>query len=224
MDGRRFALYFAPEDGTALAEFGWEWLGRLPQSTDLRPLPPLQADMVADARRYGFHATLKPPFRLAEGITVDALVAAVEAFARQRRPFTEPPFRLDQLDGFLAMLPSVPSAAIAELAADCVRGLDCFRAPADADERRKRLSAPLSERQREMVAAWGYPYVLDQFRFHLTLTRRLDAAESDTVRNVVAQRAALALAEPVVFRSLCLFEQPGAGQPFTVSARFPFGG
>jgi putative phosphonate metabolism protein len=222
MSEPRYALYFAPEDDSALARFGWEWLGRRPDGGEL---PPGQDDpaIVAEARRYGFHATLKPPFRLAAGSDRQALCAAAADFAAARCGFTEPPLAVGELDGFLALRPSRVSPAIAALAGDCVREFDRFRAPAGAEERSRRLAAPLTARQRQHVEAWGYPYVFEDFRFHLTLTCRLDEDERAACRALLHQRAATALAEPVAFRSLCLFEQATTAAPFILHRRFPFG-
>lgn len=228
--GRRFALYFAPEDGSALADFGWWWLGRHPNTTELRPLPAvglalsLQNDLVADARRYGFHATLKAPFRLAAGTDEASLRDAVAAFARQRRSFVESPFTLADLHGFLAFRPQRPSPALSGLAGDCVRAFDRFRASLSAEDRQKRLSAPLTDRQKEQLDAWGYPYVFEDFRFHLTLTRRLHEDERAEVRGVLERLSATVLREPVAVRSLCLFEQADQNMPFVLAARHPFGG
>lgn len=230
MSGARYGLYFAPEDGTALARLGWQWLGRQPGERELRSLPSVgldsarQAEMVADARRYGFHATLKPPFRLADPGRRDELWAMAGDFAAGRKPFVEPPFVLDELDGFLALRPSGPSAALAALAGDCIRQFDRLRAPATPAERQKRLAAPLTERQRRHVDAWGYPYVFEDFRLHLTLTCRLDRDERASCRALLQDLFAPALAEPVAFQSLCIFEQPAADAPFILAARFPFGG
>ncbi|HYG90643.1 MAG TPA: DUF1045 domain-containing protein [Azospirillum sp.] len=230
MVGRRFALYFAPENGSVLDEFGWRWLGRRPDSAELGPLPAVgldpdrQAGLVADARRYGFHATLKAPFRLGEGMDDASLRDAAAAFARQRRPFVEPPFVLKDLHGFLALRPRQPSAALDELAGDCVRAFDRFRAPSTTAERQKRLAAPLTDRQKELLDTWGYPYVFDQFRFHLTMTRPLHDDERAGVRNLLERLSAPVLREPVEVRSLCLFEQAAPGTPFVLAARFPFGG
>lgn len=230
MTGARYALYFSPEDDSALARFGWDWLGRRPGDPALLPLPEVgldpvrQAAVVADARRYGFHATLKPPFRLADGSSPQELYAAAEAFARHRAPFAEPPFVLAELHGFLAMRPAPLSPAIAALADDCVRHFDRFRVPAGPEERRKRLAQSLTERQKRYVEVWGYPYVFEEFRFHMTLTCRLDEAERAAYRAVLRGLAGAAQAEPVAFDSLCLFEQTRAEAPFVLARRFAFGG
>jgi len=224
----RHALYFAPHPKSALAGFGEWWLGRTAQA-DFTNLPDIgldparHQDMVADARLYGFHATLKPPFFLAEGTDLRDLEWTVRDFVRQRRPFSEPPLRLETLDGFLALRPQAPSAAIDRLADDCVRAFDRFRAPASVAERAKRMTAPLSRRQRELLDLWGYPYVLDQFRFHMTLTCRLDDTVRETVAGIILSHASDALAEPVSFDALCLFRQAVPGSPFSLVERYRFG-
>jgi hypothetical protein len=213
-----------------LARFGWGWLGRRSDNPALATLPQVgldparQAAAVADARRYGFHATLKPPFRLNKDFDRQDLYEVARLFANERRSFVEPPFVLAELQGFLAIRPSRRSPAIAILADDCVRHFDRFRAAPTDQERSKRLAQHLSERQKQYVDVWGYPYVFEEYRFHMTLSCRLDEAERAVFRQILQQAAEAALAEPVSFRSLCLFEQASAEAPFVLKARFPFGG
>jgi putative phosphonate metabolism protein len=229
MSEARFALYFAPEEDSALARFGWGWLGRRADRPEALALPQVgldskrQAEVVAEAGRYGFHATLKPPFRLAEGADRQSLRDSAAAFAAERRAFAESPFVLAELQGFLAIRPAQPSPAITLLADDCVRHFDRFRAPAGAEERRKRLAQPLTDRQKHYVETWGYPYVFEEFRFHMTLSCRLDDAERAIIRAAIQILAGPALEQPVVFGSLCLFEQARADAPFVLAERFPFG-
>ncbi len=218
-EARRYAIYFAAEDGSHLARFGRDWL-----EGDAGPRPDNWADLVRDASLYGFHATLKAPFRLAAGIDAGQLHAALSAFAAARAPFTEPPLVLTELSGFLALCPSRPSAALQALADACVRDFDRFRAPLSPAELARRLAAPLSERQRDLLEQWGYPHVFECFRFHMTLTRALTEDEREPVRALLAQRAAPALAEPLAVASIALFEQSAPGQPFALTRRFAFGG
>jgi len=230
MSGPRYALYFAPEEDSALARFGWGWLGRQAGDTMLRELPPTgltpqrQAEIVADSQRYGFHATLKPPFHLAEGMSLSDLCATAQSFAAARPGFVAPPLALAELNGFLALRLAQPSAAIASLADDCVRHFDSFRAPAGEAERRKRLAVPLTERQKRYIDLWGYPYVFEEFRFHMSLTCRLGEAEQALCLASLRGLAAMALAEPVAFRSLSLFAQATTSAPFVLLHRFAFAG
>jgi len=226
---RRYAIYFTPPDDSALARFGWWWLGRSPEDA-AGTLPDLgldrgwQAQMTADARSYGFHATLKPPFHLASGRSAAELRQALTDFTANYAGFRTEPLELADLKDFLALRPAGDSRAIDDLAAACVEHFDRFRAPPSEAELQRRLAAPLTDRHKALLARWGYPYVFDQFRFHMTLTCRLPAAERSQLRSLLTAPLAPVLAEPVAFAGLTLFEQAGPGQPFLRTGVFPFGG
>ena len=233
MTGPRFALYFAPEDETALARFGWSWLGRRPDTDADAPFPAAvagdarHAPIVAAPRLYGLHATLKPPFHLRDGATRAELVAAMETFCRARRPFETDPLALGAIGEFLALRPRAATGAadaIRALADACVETFDRFRAPAGAEEKRRRIAQGLSPRQQAHLDRWGYPHVFDDFRFHVTLTDRLDQAERERVCACLGPLLAEVHAERVAFHSLCLFEQPRPGARFVLSLRLPFAG
>ncbi len=218
----RYAVYFAPEQGTALDRFGWAWLGRMPDSPEHgAPSCPELEPLIAAPRAYGFHATLKPPFRLADGRGRDDLVGALRDFAARRSAFVCAPLDMQPLDGFLALRPSAPASRLDELAADCVRAFEPFRAPPSEDELARRLGAGLTPRQREYLARWGYPFVFEEFRFHMTLTGRLDDGQRQAVEALARPLLQPVLHEPLLVRSVCLFEQePGA--PFLLAERFVF--
>jgi hypothetical protein len=91
-----------------------------------------------------------------------------------RAPVTIPSLEVRRLGGFIAVVPTEPSAALADLAAATVAALDPFRAPPSEAELARRRKARLSDRQEALLMKWGYPYVMEEFRFHLTLTGRLD--------------------------------------------------
>ncbi|MCL2581729.1 MAG: DUF1045 domain-containing protein [Streptosporangiales bacterium] len=179
----RYAIYAAPGTGTAdpaaiaLRERAERWLGRAVSGAPVAPGVPDGWDrarvdaITADARRYGFHATLKAPFRLARGRTAAELDAAVARFAAGRAAARIPRLSLACLGaGFYALVPGDDAPGLRALAAETVTAFDAFRAPPTAAETARRHPERLSERQRELLAAWGYPYVLNEFRFHLTLT------------------------------------------------------
>jgi hypothetical protein len=186
--------------------------------------PELRA-LTVDARRYGFHGTLKAPFRLAEGRTEAELRRAADAFAARRAavPIRAP--RPTAIGGFRALLPGDGAADQAELdalAADAVRAFDEFRAPLDAPERRRRRPETLTPRQRELFERWGYPYVLDEFRFHLTLTDRLPADRAAEVDEALTAHFAPVAGVDVTLRSLTLFREPEPGAPFEIHSVHPF--
>ena len=137
MSGERWALYFAPDSGSDLAQVGAAILGRdaesgreLEQPALPGVLPERFAQLTESPRRYGLHATLKAPFRLAEGRSAADLSAAVRRFAARTAAVDIPGLRLERLGFFLALAPAVACPAIRILAAACVAEFDGFRAPA----------------------------------------------------------------------------------------------
>jgi 2'-5' RNA ligase len=174
------------------------------------------------ARHYGFHGTLKPPFRLHKQATEKQLAGSLTRFAAQLRPFNAPPLVLKELSGFLALQCAAASPEIDTLAAACVTALDRFRAPASEAELAKRRAAGLTERQEEMLVRWGYPYVMDSFRFHMTLTCRLpDEAERTAFRKALEPMVARFAAEPLRVEAVALFRQESQGEPFLLARYFP---
>jgi len=130
----RVALYYAPEPGSELDRFGASWLGRdavTGRSIDAPVLPgitgSMRRDITATARKYGFHATLKPPFALATSRV--GFDEAVAEFARNMAPFEAPPLTVGVLDGFVALLPSAPSPELRALADGCVTAFRKHAAP-----------------------------------------------------------------------------------------------
>lgn len=174
MSYARFAIYYVPPEGP-LADFGATWLGW--DVLEGRDVPqfdlPGLGDITMTPRKYGFHGTLKPPFRLKDGQSFEDLEKAVHALARALEPATCDGLELTPLGHFLALTPFGPLEGLQRVAEACVRDLDIFRAPAGEAELARRRKAGLSARQEAHLAQWGYPYVFDEFRFHLTLSSRL---------------------------------------------------
>ncbi len=226
----RYAIYYAPRPDEGLARFAGTWLGRDPESGAILAQPTLsdisqarQADITADPRRYGFHGTLKAPFRLAPGLSENDLLNAVSEFAVNQHGFLLDGLSLAEMDGFLALTPRIPSQSLVDLAADCVRTFDRFRAPPTPEELSRRRSIRLSPRQDELLTLWGYPLVLDEFRFHLTLTGRLDGVECELVRRALDKLTEPFRDAPLPIRDLTIFGEEYLAAPFRVLARFPLG-
>ncbi|MGH7043676.1 MAG: DUF1045 domain-containing protein [Acetobacteraceae bacterium] len=222
----RVAAYYAPDPDDPLSAAGARWLGRDAETGASLPQPPIEgiAEVTAEPRLYGFHATLKPPMRLAPGRSWAALEDAARALADGIAPFSLPPLAVADVHGFLALRETEPCPALQALADLCVAGLDAFRAAPGADELTRRRRAGLSMAQEAMLARWGYPYVFGAWFFHLTLTRRLDPAERALWGAAAERHLAAALATPRRVDAICLFTQPEPGTPFRVAARLPLRG
>jgi 2'-5' RNA ligase len=229
----RYAIYLAPPPDSALWRFGSTVLGYdaltghgLPGFTAARYSTLGWMALTERPRTYGFHATLKAPFRLAEGSSPQLLHSAAAAFCAERAPFDLGPMRVDCIAkagvGFVALTAQRPSPELIELEADAVRFFDRFRAPAGAEEIAARKPGMLSERQRENLAAWGYPYVGDDYRFHMTLTGEImnpyDAA--DALADLYARDVGSA---HLIVDAVVLFEQRTPQSQFRILERFPFG-
>ncbi|WP_142848204.1 DUF1045 domain-containing protein [Telmatospirillum sp. J64-1] len=225
----RWAIYYAPAADTSLDVLGRRWLGRSAhdgRSQERPSVPGLTADKIAavtaEPARYGFHATLKPPFALVPSRRPEELRQALADFAAKRSAFEAPPLRLAELGRFLALIPSAPCPALEELAAESVRHFDGFRAPPSAAELQRRRSRPLTPRQEALLEAWGYPYIMEEFRFHMTLTGPLQEEDRAALRESLDVLCAEATRQPLLIDGLTLFRQPAADAPFVIETRFPF--
>ena len=167
----RYAIYFAAGADSALSRFGGELLGYDPRGGSELPFPDealLAAadwhDITADPRKYGFHATLKAPMALAPGRTEAELMTACATFADKTRPIPVIRPIVDSISGFIAVIPSRPSAELQQLATDATRDFDAFRAPLTPEDRARRNPDKLTPRQRDHLDRWGYPYVMEERR------------------------------------------------------------
>ncbi|MFT4150296.1 MAG: DUF1045 domain-containing protein [Paracoccaceae bacterium] len=211
---KRYAVYYAPPAGEfaarAAAWLGWDAAaGREVAPPDLG-LP--AAGITRDPRKYGFHGTVKPPFRLATGQSADALNQAMAGLCADLPPVSLPGLRLKNLDGFLALVPQGDPAPLCDLAAGVVRALDPFRAPLTEAEVARRRPERLTVRQRQLLDLWGYPYVMEEFRFHLTLTDRLEPEMAAQAETVLSAHFAPVLPAPFTVDELCLFGEAADGR------------
>lgn len=209
---KRFAIYYAPREGAfaeaAAAWLGWDLLhGRAAQQPEI----PNLAALTADPRKYGFHGTIKPPFRLADGLSPTDLVEAARDLAKSLRAVQLPGLELVLLDGFLALVPG-HDPAMHDLAAKVVQGLEAFRAPLTEAEIARRRPESLTPRQRELLAVYGYPYVMEEFQFHLTLSSRLGATEAAALRAAAQAHFAGLIPAPFEIEDLCLCGEDASGR------------
>jgi putative phosphonate metabolism protein len=217
----RAAVYYAPAEDDSLWAAGCTWLGRDPASG--RTLAsPVAEELTREPRLYGFHATLKPPMRLNH--TWAALMEDAAALASRLQPFPMPALQVADLGAFLALREAASCPPLHALADACVTALDPHRRPAEPEEIARRRRAKLTPAQDSMLLDWGYPYVLGTWRFHMTLTRRLAAAEREEVRAQAAAHFAPALARERMADSICLFTQAAPDAPFLLAERLRLGG
>lgn len=221
----RYAIYFAAGADNALSRFGAALLGydgytgkEVPFPDDALRVATDWRDITADPRKYGFHATLKAPMALASGTTEAELASACATFAAKAPPIPLIRPIVDSISGFIAVVPAEPASDLQQLAADCVRDFDVFRAALTAEDRARRRPEKLSERQRDCLDRWGYPYVMEEFRFHMTLTGRLDAERRGPILEMLRARFAALKLDTLAIDRIALFRQDDA------KARFRFVG
>ncbi|MDB6452728.1 DUF1045 domain-containing protein [Falsirhodobacter sp. 20TX0035] len=209
---KRYAIYYLPPPGP-LARFGAEWLGWDPEAGIPVGAPSPQEALVAEPRKYGLHATLKAPFRLA-GDRED-LEGAVADLARDLSPVQPGPLKVVRIGRFLALVPQGDATALNAMAGRIVTALDPFRAPLTEAEIARRKPERLTPRQRELLNRWGYPFVMEEFRFHITLT-----GPCDLEPEALEPRLAPVLPADFVIAEICLMGEDEDGM-FHLLRRYP---
>lgn len=219
----RYAIYFTPPSTNSLTRVAASWLGRDAftgeTSAALAVLPLAAAEVDAHTRtprRYGFHATMKAPFRLADGRSEDELEAALAGFAARTVPVVIPKMVLRRLGGFFALVPDGGVSALDDMAAEIVEAFEPFRAPLGDAEVAARNPSELTAAQLENLHRWGYPYVLEHFRFHMTLTGSVAQTDADRVEQALSGQFADHVDRPLSLDALALFVEPERGAPFLV--------
>jgi putative phosphonate metabolism protein len=226
----RYAIYFTPGQNNPLTRIAASWLGRDPFNSAQPPAPMVTqlspaeiAYHTASARRYGFHATLKAPFHLAEGQTEADLDSAIAGFAAGAEPILLSKLVPTRIDGFLALTPGSPAPDLDKFAGEVVAVFDRFRAPLSDAEVKRRNPDALSPEEFRNLLQWGYPYVFESFRFHMTLTGRVADHDLPRVRAAIDEVFAPVLARPAIVDGLALFVEPEPGAPFLVKSWYRLG-
>lgn len=222
----RIAVYYAPHPDDPLFAESSVWLGRDPESGAPAPQPniPGIAEITAEPRLYGFHATLKPPMRLARDARWEDVTDTARRLAGRLDAFDLPPLAVHDLDGFLALRETEACPRLQEFADACVAEFDPLRAPLSESELARRRRASLTTEQDALLVRWGYPWVFQCWRFHMTLTRRLTAAEKEQYLPAAERHFARALLLPRRVIDICLFVQPEPAEPFVIAERVPLRG
>lgn len=204
---RRYAVYYAPRGGP-FSDQAARWL-----NGDANILVPAAdaKDLTTGARRYGFHGTLRAPFRPLDGISHEDIARTLASLAARLAPVQSAGLQVENLDGFLALTPLGDTVALVELAAQVVVATNDLRAPLTEAEIARRRPESLTLRQRKLLDDWGYPFVMEEFRFHLTLTDRLSCDDIAPVANALEGYFAPVLPQPFQIEDLCLFGEDADG-------------
>jgi len=219
----RAAIFYVPEDDDPLARAGARWLGRDATSGEMLAQPSRKLACVTKApARYGFHATLKPPMHLATSL--EALREDVAVLAAGLAAFELPQLVVGRIGGALALLTASPSPLLNDLCNECVAALDRHRLPPGADELARRREVSLSALEEAMLERWGYPYVFEAWRFHMTLSSALPERVLPSRANLARAHFAAALAFARKVQSLSIFVEPSPGAPFRLLSRFSLNG
>lgn len=227
MTYERYAIYWVPPEVSALGQFARRWM-RLSSDSGERKVPQetfgLNADLARKATekpgRYGFHATIKAPFRPVAGVGESELRQEMEAFCAKRRRVQTAPLGLERFTSYLALCPTGQRSDLEWLASDCVTHFDRFRAPL-SDKDRARRNTDMPEPERLYFEQFGYPYIFSRFYFHISLAGPLEERELDLVASALRPELAALCRDDFVLTDLCLVGDPGGGAPFRTVGRFP---
>jgi hypothetical protein len=164
--------------------------------------------LTEEPRRYGFHATLKAPFELGPGRNEAQLRAFTHNYAAGLEPVPLAGLSVAALGRFVALIPSAESEALQRFAFALVQAFEPFRAALSEADLARRLQTPLTPAHRAYLEAYGYPYVGDAFRFHMTLSGSLPAEQVAPVKDALALAYEQAVPRaPVAIDRIALFKQ-----------------
>lgn len=224
----RYALFYTPPASHELTHTAAHWLGRDAYSGALHEQQArgaLSADRLAELtvepRRYGFHATMKAPFHLSGDSNESQLISAMEQFCKSRTAFTMPTLKVGRLGPFFALVPDSNEAELNSFAADIVRHFEMFRAPLSEADYARRSPEKLAPQQREYLQQWGYPYIFDAFRFHMTLSGPVPNEEADQIEDILNALFEPHLRAPLMCANLTLFCEAERAAPFTIHSSIP---
>jgi putative phosphonate metabolism protein len=219
----RYAIYYAPARDSLLHHLGSSWLGRDAYTGEELGQPDIAGikTITSEPARYGLHATLKAPFRLKEGVHAAVLQEAVRTLSLAQQSVEISNLLLTAVNGFLALVPDKTQAQLYHLAENCVRNLDEYRAPLSSNEIARRQNGGLTPQQNEHLLAFGYPYVFDEFKFHITLTNQLPTEKIDWLMSRAHQHFAPVIGQSLTIDCLSIFEEIESVLPMTITKQFP---
>ena len=228
----RYAIYFAPQPDSEWWNAGSHWLGRcsnrqlaLSQTCPALIAPEKFSQLTSAPRRYGWHATMKAPFALQADASFTQLQDALLMICSQFKSFRLPKLHVSRLDDFLALTPAGDVTDICKVERACVTQLHSLSAPLPPDELLRRRTAGLSLAKDSMLLRWGYPHVLEHFRFHLSLTGPLrDCSELQIQSILQCARDQFESLPDCMFDSLAIFAEPERGADFVLLEHCKFSG
>jgi hypothetical protein len=216
----RVALYYAPPASSAWWREGCEWLGRDPENGLFTDTP--AHDVTHSPRRYGWHATIVAPFHLAPGANLMDVLACARAWASSVPRF-DMAVQAAELGRFVALRPrnTCDDERLRTMAGNALQALGTVRARPSHESIERRIVDGMSARQIELLRTWGYPYVFDEYRFHMTLSDSLDDANA---RAAIASEwtRRIDTLGMLPMHGAALFIEPEPGEPFTLWQRLPF--
>lgn len=219
----RYALYCTPSTGHRLLQLVEPWFARSAFGSDVEAdAGPFSADehkaLTETRARYGFHATMKAPFHLAEGFDADVLPVMLKGLATRQSAMEVGKLQVSRFGRYLALAPVKQPQALTDLAQTVVEAFEPARAPLSDHDLARRNKPNLSERNRELLLRWGYAATEENFKFHMTLAGPVDGDLLDRAQDYLTELLAPALAAPFILDTLALFAEPNPPGPFDIVA------
>ncbi|MEO1322116.1 MAG: DUF1045 domain-containing protein [Pseudomonadota bacterium] len=225
----RYAIYYTPAKDHPICLLGSEWLGRSAFTGDKirrREFDDINDDdidrLTSSPSHYGFHATMKAPFELHADRTEAELVKHLHSFAR-KQPVFDVNLSVKTLGQFLALRLTSNFEAMRQLHEACVKDFDHFRAELSPDDIERRRRANLSPEQDARMLEWGYPYIFDDFRWHMTLSSRIVSESTrERLHGLLQDYFRPALMSPLRVDGIAVYRQVDRRAPFNIIARASF--
>lgn len=226
----RYAIYYTPQPGTALAAFGRSWFGRANDGATLQAFSDAGlpgsgfAKIPALPGRYtGLHALFMAPFALREEIAPDALKMRLIDFTANRKAVATGPLTLARAGRYLVLRPVERTPELDWLAAQCVGAFEGFAAEPGEAEYEEHGSPHLSTYQRLLLKSFGHPRVLSEYQFSIALTGPLDNAHLERVSQALWPVLEEICASGVTVDGLSLFGDSGGRAPMRLIGRYKLG-
>jgi len=202
----RFAIFYTPRPGTALAAFGRSWFGRANDGVTLQAFSDAGLSGTNFARlapvpgRYtGLHAPIRATFTPRDGIGPDAIKTRLIDFTARREPVATGPLTLSRAGRFLVLRPVEPTPGLDWLAAQCATCFEDFTvSPAEAAREDRAF----------------------QNRFSISLTGPLEAAHLERVTQALWPVLDEICASGVTVDALSLFGESGGRSPMRLIGRY----